>query len=307
VCAPRSRGVALLGTVVALAVMTVLATSLARTSAVDAHLARTALATLQADALARSGVAAATALLGGNATRIDSLHAPWARDAGPQPLGAGVVRVRVEDEARRLDLGTPELAAALPALLGALGLDTRLADAIADWTDADDVARPHGAERAWYLARTPQYVAANAPLRTVGELRLVRGIDAAALARLRPHVTVAGERAVNPNTASQEVLVALAGPAAAARVLAARREAPLARESFASFLPDVPARRLTDRGSLYRVTAIGEVGTVRRAIEVTVRAPAGLEAEVMTWRPIGEDASRRSLETDARSVGQPPN
>ena len=288
-CAPRSRGVALLGTVVALAVMTVLATSLARTSAVDAHLARTALATLQADALARSGVAAATALLGGNATRIDSFHAPWARDAGPQPLGAGVVRVRVEDEARRLDLGTPELASALPALLGALGLDTRLADAIADWTDADDVARPHGAERAWYLARTPQYVAANAPLRTVGELRLVRGMDAAALARLRPHVTVAGERAVNPNTASQEVLVALAGPAAAARVLAARREAPLARESFASFLPGVPTRRLTDRGSLYRVTAIGEVGTVRRAIEVTVRAPAGLEAEVMTWRPIGAD------------------
>jgi len=83
--------------------------------------------------------------------------------------------------------------------------------------------------------------------------------------------------------------VALAGPAAAARVLAARREAPLARESFASFLPGVPTRRLTDRGSLYRVTAIGEVGTVRRAIEATVRAPAGLEAEMMTWRPIGAD------------------
>jgi general secretion pathway protein K len=289
VCGRRNRGVALLGTVVALAVMTVLATGLARTSALDAHLARTALATLQADALARSGVAATTALLATNGTRVDSFHAPWARDPGPQPLGAGVVRVRVEDEARRLDLGTPELAAALPALLGSLGLDARLADAIADWSDADDVARPHGAERAWYLALTPPYVAANTPLRTLGDLRLVRGVDAAVLARLRPHVTVAGERAVNPNTASQEVLVALAGPAAAARVLAARQKGPLARDAFPALLPGVPPRRLTDRGSFYRVIAEGEVGTVRRAIEATVRAPAGLDAEVVSWRPIGED------------------
>jgi len=288
VSARRDRGVAMLATVVALAVLTVLATALARTSAIDAQLARTALATLQADALARSGVAAATALLGTAAPAVDSLHAPWTRDVGPQPLGAGVVRITVEDEARRLDLGTPQLAAALPALLGVLGLDGRLADAFADWTDADDVARPHGAERDWYLGLESPYEAANEPLRTLGELRLVRGVDAEVLARLAPHVTVAGERAVNPNTASEEVLVALAGPAAAARVLAARRKTPLARAAFAALLPDVPPRRLTDRGSFYRVTAVGEVGTVRRTIEATVRAPAGLEASVVAWRPIAE-------------------
>ena len=289
-CRRRSRGVALLATVVALAVMTVLATALARTSAVDAHLARTAMATLQADALARSGVAAAAALLGSGTLTIDSFHAPWARDAGPQPLGAGVVRVRVEDEARRLDLGTPELAAALPALLGVLGIDAGLADAIADWSDADDAPRPHGAERDWYLGLTPPYAVANAPLATLGELRLVRGVDAAVLARLRPHVTVAGERAINPNTASEEVLVALAGPAAAARVLAARRRGPLARETFRTLLPDVPLRRLTDRGSFYRVVSVGEVGDVRRAVEATVRAPMGLAPAVVAWRPIPEGA-----------------
>jgi general secretion pathway protein K len=280
--------VALLATVVALAVMTVLATALARTSAVDAHLARTAMATLQADALARSGVAAATVLLGRGTTGVDSLHAPWARDADPQPLGAGTVRVRVEDEARRLDLGTPELAAALPALLAVLGLDARIADAVADWVDADDVPRPRGAERDFYLGLAPPYVSPNAPLRTLGELRLVRGVDASVLARLRPHVTVAGERAVNPNTASEEVLVALGGRAGAARVLAARRQEPLARETFSTLLPDVPPRQLTDRGSFYRVIALGEVGAVRRGIEAMVRAPAGLEAEVVAWRPLPE-------------------
>jgi len=286
--ARRDRGVALFATVVALAVLTVLATALARTSAVDAHLARTAMATLQADALARSGVAAATALLGSNPATIDSLHAPWARDPGPQPLGAGVVRVRVEDEARRLDLGTPELAAALPALLRVLGLDSRLADAIADWTDADDTPRPQGAEREWYLGLTPPYVAANAPLHTLGELRLVRGVDAAVLARVREHVTVAGERAVNPNTASEAVLVSIAGPAAAARVVAARRAGPLGRETFRTLLPDVPARRLTDRGSFYRIVSAGQVGEVRRVVEATVRAPAGLEAEVVAFAPAAD-------------------
>ena len=286
--ARRDRGVALLATVVALAVMTVLATALARTSIVDAHLARTAMATLQSDALARSGVAVTTALLARGTTAVDSFHSAWAGVADPQPLGAGTVRIRVEDEARRLALGTPALAAALPALLAVLGLDARLADAIADWTDADDAPRPRGAERDWYLGLTPPYTAANAPLRTLGELRLVRGIDAAVLARLRPHVTVAGERAVNPNTASEEVLVALAGRATAARVLAARRRGPLARAAFATLLPEVPSRRLTDRGTFYRVIAVGEVGAVRRTLEATVRAPAGLEAEVVAWRPMAE-------------------
>jgi hypothetical protein len=85
--------------------------------------------------------------------------------------------------------------------------------------------------------------------------------------------------------------------AAAARVLAARQKAPLARDAFASLLPGVPPRRLTDRGSFYRVTAAGEVGTVRRVIEATVRAPAGLDAELVTWRPIGE------IELDEQPAG----
>jgi hypothetical protein len=44
------------------------------------------------------------------------------------------------------------------------------------------------------------------------------------------------------------------------------------------------------------VIAEGEVGTVRRAIEASVRAPAGLEPEVVTWRPIGEDELRDDLQ-----------
>ena len=69
---------------------------------------------------------------------------PWLRPLPAQAIGTGLVQVEVEDEARRLDPNVvPD---ALPALLARVGLDPLLADAILDWTDADDEARPHGAE-----------------------------------------------------------------------------------------------------------------------------------------------------------------
>src|SRR6266705_2926809 len=192
----------LVAAVTALALMSVLALSLAETTVLDERLAEKSLAALQADALARSGVAVAAVVLA-------ETCAAGALDVGRQPLGPGWVEVHVEDEARRLDLNAPELADAVPRLLALLGLDPGLADALADWTDADDVPRPRGAERGWYLAQTPPVVPRNAPFASLGELALVRGIDAAALARLRPYVTVAGEHAVNPNTAPREVLLAV--------------------------------------------------------------------------------------------------
>lgn len=47
-------------------------------------------------------------------------------------------------------------------------------DALLDWRDADDAARPFGAERAWYVAarRAPPR---NGPLASVREIALVRG------------------------------------------------------------------------------------------------------------------------------------
>jgi general secretion pathway protein K len=286
----RERGVVLVAAVAGLAVMSVLALGLARSTALDQRRVRDDLAALQAGALARSGVAvAAVVLREANASGApDTLHSPWTRDAGRQPLGAGWLEVRVEDEARRLDLGAPELAAALPRLLALVGLDPGLADAIADWTDADDAPRPRGAEREWYLARTPARLPRNGPFASVAELALVRGMDARALARLRPQVTAAGEPAVNPNTASREVLLAVVDDAAAVeRLLAARARGPLGDEELTALLADVPAalrQALTPRGQRYTVRATAGVGEVRRGVEATLWAPAGIDPEVVAWR-----------------------
>ena len=287
-----ARGVVLVAAVTALALMSVLALGLAETTVLDERLAEKSLAALQADALARSGVAVAAVVLAetGAAGAPDTLGAPWAVDVGRQPLGPGWVEVQVEDEARRLDLNAPELTDAVPRLLALLGLDPGLADALADWTDADDVPRPRGAERDWYLAQTPPRVPRNAPFASVGELALVRGIDAAALARLRPHVTVAGEHAVNPNTASREGLLAVVQDGAAVdRLLAARGRGPLAAEDIAALLPDAPSAvrlALTPRGQHYSVRAVGGVGAVRRIVEATLAAPGGVEPEIVAWRAV---------------------
>jgi general secretion pathway protein K len=270
-----------------MAVLTVLATGLATTTVLDQHLARNALAALQADALARSGVAAAAVVLGERSpAELDTLAARW--DSGRQPLGAGWVEVRVEDEARRLDLN--QLADAAPALFKLLGLDDRLVDALADWTDGDDFPRPGGAERDWYLARTPPSLPPNAPLESVAELARVRGFDAALVERLRPFVTVAGEPAINPNTASREVLTAvLSDVTTVDRLLAARTAGPLSDETLNGLFADRPAirQRLTLRGQHYTLRALAGVNEIRRAIEATLDAPLD---RIVAWRqlPPGE-------------------
>jgi len=301
------RGVALLAAVTALAVMSALAVGLAHTTVVDQHLTSNALGALQADALARSGVAIAAVVLGetGASGTPDSPASPWARDVGRQPLGAGSVELHVEDEARRLDLSAPELAEALPRLLRLLDLDPTLAEALADWTDADDEARPHGAEREWYRARTPPYVPRNGPFATPAELALVRGIDAPILTRLRPYVTVAGEHAVNPNTASREVLLAVLDDAATVeRLLAARARGPIDEGILPVLLRDVSPsvrQKLVTRGQHYAVRAVARVGGLARGVEATLWALAEVDPTIVVWRPFvprlregrGPDHARR--------------
>src|SRR5690606_33606302 len=63
-----------------------------------------------------------------------------------------------------------------------------LADALADWIDSDDQRAPLGAEDGSYAAQSPAYRTAATLLAEPSELRAIRGYDAHAYARLRPHV-----------------------------------------------------------------------------------------------------------------------
>lgn len=275
------RGLALLAVVAALGVVMVAALGLAAATARELRRTGDTLAGLQADALVRSGVATATSLLAepGLRDEPDTLRALWARPTGRHELGVGWVEADVEDEARRLDLTAPEHEAALVRLLQELRLDPGLADALADWTDTDDVARPRGAEQAWYADRRPALAPTNRPLGTLGELRAVRGFTPAVLARLRPFVSVAGEGRVNPNTAPREVLRAWLGDAAAVDSIVGRRP----HEVIAC--TDLPG--CTTRARHYTVRVRAGAGRVRREVEAMVWV-AGARTDVTAWRAVSE-------------------
>ena len=79
---------------------------------------------------------------------------------------------------------------------------------IIDWCDTDNHVTPGGAERNYYRVRTPSYAAKDAPINSLDELLLVKGITPALYLQLKPHVTIYGNGQVNLNTASEAVLQA---------------------------------------------------------------------------------------------------
>ncbi len=104
---------------------------------------------------------------------------------------------------------------ALGVLLASVGdLDAEesqaIAAAIEDWVDEDDEILTGGAENSYYTSLSPPYECANAPMRCISELRLVRGVDCELYERLVPYVTVYGSGHVNMNCAPEPVIAALA-------------------------------------------------------------------------------------------------
>jgi general secretion pathway protein K len=71
----------------------------------------------------------------------------------------------------------------LRSLFAAMGVPSAVADsltdALLDWRDADDVPRPLGAERSWYVGNG-RHPPRNGPLASARELALVRGFDVVA-------------------------------------------------------------------------------------------------------------------------------
>ena len=151
----------------------------------------------------------------------DHLGESWAMGLPTLPVEGGTIKVSIEDAQSRFNLnsigGTDPTSQAnlqvLQRLLNVLQLDPQLANAVADWIDPNSDARAGGAEDIDYLNLNPPYRAANRPMASVDELRLIRGFDAKTVAALLPYVTVLPvvTNDINVNTASPVVLAALTG------------------------------------------------------------------------------------------------
>ena len=144
----------------------------------------------------------------------DHLGESWAMGLPTLPVDGGTIKVSIEDAQGRFNLNSvvnPASLQVLKQLLDVLRLDPLLANAVLDWIDSDSVASAGGAEDVDYLNLNPPYRAANRPMASVDELRLVRGLDAKTVAALLPYVTVlpVATNDINVNTASPVVLAAL--------------------------------------------------------------------------------------------------
>jgi general secretion pathway protein K len=204
----------------------------------------------------RIGVAAidwARAVLADDArtNSTDNEKELWATRLPALPVENGEVTGQIEDRQGLYNLNnlvsngvTSEAdVAQFKKLLVLLNLSDDLANALADWIDADsDMRNPGGAEDAYYLSLPNPYRTANRPLTEIGELALVKGFDPPTIERLRPFVTALPLRGpVNVNFAPPEVLVAISNNLSLsdARMLVQQRSAqPF--NSVADFLQRLP-------------------------------------------------------------------
>jgi general secretion pathway protein K len=325
------RGIALLVVLLTITLLTIVVVEFTQSAQVETHVALSARNALEAFYLARSGVNVGEALLVQDArmNHNDSEEDIWARPLPPLPVGDGVVALRVQDEARRLNLNALRggfIGARRPVfarLFEVLGIDQRVLAAIVDWIDEDHEpgTDPPGAEQPYYLGLTPPVVVPSRPLQTLGELRQVRGMTPKLFARLEDFVYAAPpgstdylDLKVNVNTAPAEVLYALspgllADPGVVDRLIAARREqafnGPSELKAVSGFAEALGGPESTGGGAdfvdyksaYFRIDAVGQVNDVTRAITAMVRRePGATRARIkrVTWEPSTADLSLTS-------------
>jgi general secretion pathway protein K len=223
------RGIALLLTLLVLTLMVALILEFdaeARREYRDAAAFRD---NFKATVLARASVQAARGVLQQDLLKdkqtgqfFDAPTDLWALPITNYAIGDGLLNAQIEDERGKLNLN--DLTAVGDAitkgkrilrfkrLFELLQVNPDLVDAIVDWVDQDEKPEPAGAESLYYQTLRPSYRAANGPLQTVLELRLIKGMTPDIITKLSKLVTVyppEGGSKVNLNTADPLVLQAL--------------------------------------------------------------------------------------------------
>lgn len=211
----HARGVALVVALLVVALATILVAALLDRGELAFARTRNALRAEQVQAYAQGLEAYAIEALMLPREGADSRQSRWAQPPSLQQVRGGTLSASLRDLNGCFNLNNlaPGQASQwrelFTRLLAALALDPRLGEAVAQWLDP---AQADGAPATAYLGGSVPYRVHGGLFSHVSELRLVRGVDANAYARLAPHVCVLppGSR-INANTAGAPLLQALAG------------------------------------------------------------------------------------------------
>jgi general secretion pathway protein K len=219
------RGIALITAIILVALATVIATSIAFSSSLNAKRAAAGFTATQALFVAEGAEALAAYALREDlkSNRQDSLDETWAMPYGPVEFDQGVIlEASLEDAQGRFNinnlvdgngLADPVAREQFEHLLTFLGMETRWAQLITDWIDRDDQpTSPFGNEDSGYLAQSPPYKTPNIPVSSVSELLAMPNFGRENYVKLLPYViALPPGTSVNPCTASGFVLDAM-GP-----------------------------------------------------------------------------------------------
>jgi general secretion pathway protein K len=316
---PRERGVALLAVMLGIALLTLIVVDFSTTAALSYLSTANQANELRAYYLARSGVGVGLGLLAQDwrmdhspqhnqgMPACDSLFDVWAAPFPPVNVDGGTASLSVVDEARKLNINqlvvntgsnievNPAFAGTLERLFTILGISPEIIPAIVDWIDPDSIASPGGAEMDYYLRLKPPYVPRNGFMPTIGDLKMVRGIDDATFNRLLPFLTVVPENQVNVNTAAPPVLAALSPELFANQnlvkaIVTARMIRPFSKMTDVGNIPGLGqyitelSTVLTTKSKYFTVNGMGTYAGSRALVHATfLREPNGKEV-LISWK-----------------------
>lgn len=272
------RGSALIITILLVAILVTFVTEFAYEVYIDTTSLSNWRNAQRASLIAKSGQAICASYLkpalDSKYTYIDKIVFPVEKDLGE---GARLV-VQIEDESAKFNInsilypnGTTDdiKLAPLKKLFEYLNINPKLADTIADWIDSDSEPRLPESETN----------AKNAPLLSVDELKLIKGIDKDTFEKISPYLTVYGDGKININTAPLPVLVSLhpeMTEALAKQIIDYRENAPfenapqIGRVSGMETIGTLLIGKITAKSSTFRITARATINEATRIIESVV-------------------------------------
>lgn len=300
----RQTGVALLTVLLVVFLASVAATGLASVQQLAIRRSTLVLHQQQAQLYALGGEQWAAAILIRDLkeNQTDHLNETWATLPPALPVEGGSLAGNIQDlqgrfninnllkpDRRTIDDGWLEI---LRRLLIALELDPGIAEAIADWIDPDMEPRGlYGAEDGEYVGRTPPYLAANRPLVSISELRLIKGMDEESFDRLAPYVcALPNATPINVNTAPAPVLASLFHEPSLikAEALIEGRE-PEGYPDVNTFLDmaqlsegDLPQPSLADNSSYFLIRIEANVGEGRAIVNSILQRDGTGGAHILT-------------------------
>lgn len=310
--ARSERGIALLIVLLGMALMTLVVVDFSTTTAMGYLSAANQANEMRAYYLARSAVAVGAALLdedarqdAANGTSYDGLTDVWAAPFPPLPVEGGTAQLAIVDEARKFDInlivdpntGQPSQLY-LPVaerLFENVGVTPDLLPAIIDWLDPDSIESPGGAEADYYMKLIPPYMPRNGLMPTIGDLRMIKGIDDATFNQLRRVLTVMPETEVNVNTAEPEVLGALSvnlqsNPGLIRQIMSVRVVQPFLKVNDLFAIPALAQDQqtlsglLTTRSQYFTISGTGGFSGARKMVYATVQRQQGGSLILSGWK-----------------------